>query len=65
LPEGARRERRDLVTLFIRQTGYGAFRWTRNRVGLVFLLAALLTVAFLSALWGNQIKALLQAWLSG
>ncbi len=63
LPEGARKERRDLVTLFLRQTGYGAFRWTR--VGLVSLLAALLTVAILSALFWNQIKALLQAWLSG
>ncbi len=62
LPEGARKERRDLVTLFLRQTGYGAFRWTR--VGLVSLLAALLTVALLSALFWNQIKALLQAWLS-
>jgi hypothetical protein len=63
LPEGARKERRDLVTLFLRQTGYGAFRWTR--VSLVALLAALLTVALLSALFWNQIKALLQAWLSG
>ena len=65
LPEGARKERRDLVTLFLRQTGHGAFRWTRTRVGLVSLLAALLTVALLSMLWGNQIKAFLQAWLSG
>ena len=63
LPEGARKERRDLVTLFLRQTGHGAFRWTR--VGLVSLLAALLTVALLSMLWGNQMKAFLQAWLSG
>ncbi len=63
LPEGARKERRDLVTLFLRQTGYGAFRWTR--VGLVSLMAALLTVALLSALFWNQVKALLQAWLSG
>ncbi len=63
LPEGARKERRDLVTLFLRQIGYGAFRW--NRVGLVSLLAALLTAALLSALFWNQIKALLQAWLSG
>ena len=61
LPEGARKERRDLVTLFLRQTGHGAFRWTRTRVGLVSLLAALLTVALLSMLWGNQIKAFLQA----
>ena len=43
----------------------GAFRWTRTRVGLVSLLAALLTVALLSMLWGDQIKAFLQAWLSG
>ena len=64
LPEGARKERRDLVTLFLRQTGYGAFRWTRTRVVLVSLLAALLAVALLSALWGNQIRALLPAWLS-
>ena len=63
LPEGARKERHDLVTLFLRQTGHGAFRWTR--VGLVSLLAALLTVALLSMLWGNQIKAFLQAWLNG
>jgi len=63
LPEGARKERRDLVTLFLRQTGYGGFRWAR--VGLVSLLAALLTVALLSALFWNQIKALLQGWLSG
>ena len=63
LPEGARKERRDLVTLFLRQTGHGAFRWTR--VGLVSLLAALLAVALLSMLWGNQMKAFLQAWLSG
>ena len=63
LPEGARKERRDLVTLFLRQTGYGAFRWTR--VGLVSLLVALLTVALLSAFFWNQIKALLQGWLSG
>ena len=63
LPEGARKERRDLVTLFLRQTGYGAFRWAR--VGLVSLLAALLTVALLSALFWNQLKALLQAWRSG
>ena len=63
LPEGARKERRDRVTLFLRQTGYGAFRWAR--VGLVALLAALLTVALLSALFWNQSKALLQAWLSG
>ncbi|TDI13638.1 MAG: hypothetical protein E2P07_00720 [Acidobacteria bacterium] len=63
LPKGARKERRDLVTLFLRQTGYGAFRWAR--VGLVALLAALLTVALLSALFWNQIKVLLQAWRSG
>ena len=63
LPEGARKERRDLVTLFLRQTGYGASRWAR--VGLVSLLAALLAVALLSALFWNQIKALLQGWLSG
>ncbi len=63
LPEGARKERRDLVTLFLRQTGYGAFR--RTRVGLVSLLVALLTVALLSAFFWNQIKALLQGWLSG
>ncbi|MCH7664706.1 MAG: hypothetical protein IH936_02085 [Acidobacteria bacterium] len=63
LPEGARKERRDLVILFLRQTGHGAFRWTR--VVLVSLLAALLTVALLSMLWGSQIKAFLQAWLSG
>jgi len=63
LPEGARKERRDLVTLFLRQTGYGGFRWAR--VGLVALLAALLTVALLSALFWNQIKVLLQAWRSG
>ncbi len=63
LPEGARKERRDLVTLFLRQTGHGAFR--RTRVGLVSLLAALLAVALLSMLWGNQMKAFLQAWLSG
>ena len=63
LPEGARKERRDLVTLFLRQTGHGTFRWTR--VGLVSLLAALLAVALLSMLWGNQMKAFLQAWLSG
>jgi hypothetical protein len=62
LPEGARKERRDLVTLFLRQR-YGAFRWTR--VGLISLMAALLTVALLSALFWNQIKALLQVWLSG
>ena len=64
LPEGARKERRDLVTLFLRQR-HGAFRWTRTRVGLISLLAALLTVALLSALFWNQIKALLQVWLSG
>ncbi len=63
LPEGARKEHRDLVTLFLRQTGYAAFRWTR--VGLVSLLAALLTVALLSALFWSQINALLQTWLSG
>ena len=63
LPEGALKERRDLVTAFLRQTGYSSFRWTRVR--LVSLLAALLTVALLGALWGNQIKAYLQAWLSG
>ncbi|MCH7682986.1 MAG: kinesin, partial [Gemmatimonadetes bacterium] len=65
LPEGARKERRDRVTLFLRQAGYGASRWTRARVGLVSLLAALLTVALLSALFWNEIKALLQGWLSG
>lgn len=63
LPEGARKERRDLVTLFLRQTGHRAFRWTR--VGLVSLLATLVTVALLSAFFWNQIKAFLQAWLSG
>jgi hypothetical protein len=63
LPEGARKESRDLVTLFLRQTGYGGFRWTR--VGLIALLAVLLTVALMSALFWNQIQALLQAWLSG
>ncbi len=62
-PKGARKERRDLVTLFLRQTGYGAFSWTR--VGLVSLLTALLIVALLSAFYWNEIKALLQAWLSG
>ncbi|MCH8937943.1 MAG: hypothetical protein IH966_00865 [Gemmatimonadetes bacterium] len=61
LPEGARKERRDLVTLFLRQTGYRASRWTRVR--LVSLLAALLAAALLSALFWNQIKALLQAAL--
>ncbi len=65
LPEGARKERRDLVSLFLRQSGYGAHRWTRTRVGLVSLLAAVLTVALLNALWGGRIKALLQAWLGG
>ena len=34
-------------------------------VGLVSLLAALPTSALLSTLWGNEIKALLQGWLSG
>ena len=62
LPEGTRKERRDLVTVFLRQTGYRAFRWTR--VGLIPLLAALLTVALLSALWWNEIKALMQGWLT-
>ena len=65
LPEGARKERRDLVTLFVRETGYGAFRWTRTRVGLVSLLATLLTIALLGTLWGNQIKALVQTWMGG
>ena len=63
LPEGARKERRDLVTLFLRQTGYRTFRWTR--VGLAFLLAAVLTGALLSALWRDEIKTLLQGWLGG
>jgi len=65
LPKGARKERRDLVTLFVRETGYGAFRWTRTRVGLVSLLATLLTIALLGTLWGNQIKALVQTWMGG
>ena len=63
LPGGAHKERRDLVTLFLRQTGHGPFRWTR--VGLVSLLVALLTVALLSALFWYPIKDLLQAWLRG
>ena len=65
LPKGTRKERRDLVTLFVRKTGYGAFRWTRTRVGLVSLLATLLTIALLGTLWGNQIKALVQTWMGG
>ena len=65
LPKGARKERRDLVTLFVRETGYGAFRWTRTRVGLVSLLATLLTIALLGTLWGNQIKTLVQTWMGG
>ena len=63
LPGGAHKERRDLVTLFLRQIGQGPFRWTR--VGLVSLLVALLTVALLSALFWYPIKELLQAWLRG
>jgi len=63
LPEGARKERRDRVTLFLRKTGYRTSRWTR--VGLAFLLAAVLTGALLSALWGDEIKTLLQRWLGG
>lgn len=62
LPEGAHKKRRDLVTLFLRQTGHGPFRGTR--VGLVSPLVALLTVALLSALFWYRIKDLLQAWLS-
>ena len=63
LPEGARKERRDLVTLFLRQTGYRTSRWTR--VGRAFLLAAVLTGVLLSALWWDEIKTLVQGWLSG
>ena len=62
LPGGAHKERRDLVTHFLRQTGHGPFRWTR--VGLVSLLVALLTVALLALFW-YPIKDLLQAWLRG
>jgi hypothetical protein len=63
LPEGARRERRDLVTLFLRQTGYRTSRWTR--VGRAFLLVAVLTGILLSAFWWDEIKTLVQGWLSG
>ncbi len=62
LPEGARKERRDLVTLFLRQTGHGGTRWTR--VGAVSLFA-LLAVVILGAIYWNQIKAILPGWLSG
>ena len=62
LPEGARKERRDLVTQFLHQTGYGGSRWTRAR--LFLLLAALLTVILLGALYRNPIKALLETWVN-
>jgi len=63
LPEGARKERRDLVTLFLRQTGYRTSRWTR--VGRAFLLAAVLIGVLLSALWWDEIQTLVQGWRSG
>jgi len=60
LPQGARKERRDLVALFLRRTGYGRSRWTR--VAPILLLAALALI--LGALYWKPIQAQLQAWVN-
>lgn len=68
LPDGVRKERRDLVNIFLQKTGYGAFR--RSRMGLVCLVTVLLIVAvlltggLLNAIWWSKIEVLLEGLLS-
>jgi hypothetical protein len=61
LPKGAQVERRDLVRLSLRKSGYRTFNWAR--LGLISLLTVLSTVVVLSLAFGNEVKSFLRAWL--
>ena len=61
LPKGAHVERRDLVRLSLRKSGYHTFNWAR--LGLVSLLTVLSTVVVLSLVFGNEVKSFLRTWL--
>ena len=61
LPKGAQVERRDLLRLSLRKSGYRTFNWAR--LGLISLLTVLSTVVVLSVAFGNEVKSFLRAWL--
>lgn len=61
LPKGAHVERRDLVRLSLRKSGYRTFNWAR--LGLVSLLTVLSTVVVLSLVFGDEVKRFLRTWL--
>jgi len=61
LPKGAHVERRDLVRLSLRKSGYHTFNWAR--LGLVSLLSVLSAVVILSLVFGNEVRSFLRTWL--
>jgi len=67
LPDGARKEHRDLVNIFLQKTGHGSVR--RRRIGLVclvsilFIVIVLLSSGPLNAILWSKIKVLLEGLL--
>lgn len=67
LPDGARREHRDLVNTFLQKTGYRSVRRSRIRkvclVSIVLIVIILLSSSFLNPILWSKIKMLLEGLL--